>query len=726
LHPAFRIQYLALALLLTPNINAQRALTPSPDQAGEELGVEHGPYNITNSFETGYRFVRVGGDDRLFRSVENYGNGIQLFGASVTANSLDGHGMLFDSFSLTGSGLGSDPYGTANLHLEKNGAYRYDMTWRRNDYFNASLLNGESDTQKNTLRIVQDHDLTIEATKWAKLLLGYTRNRETGPEYTDYETYIGGLARSVLPLDRSTRRDFDAYRLGTQLDFLGFRLLISHRWEFYKDDSSIASLIPGQPYPLAYLQHQPFDPQLEITYPQAAKAYSRSQPMHTENVGWFGDLSRQAKYWMVDARMTYSAARSNTIYYENESGASQAAALVPTGDGRFLLGSNSGFGPPVTAFTYMPGNAVHPFLAGDFTFSVFPTTKLVITSSTSVQSSRYDGRGLEYRHLTNGTADINRYWIFHIGTGRVSDALDLNYKVSKWLGLNAEYRYTSRFIDNNLIRTGTTNSKDLNSIRDHLNEGMFGFRLTPIQRLTITADGTIGRDNGAETPVSPAHFHNIRARADYRAGKFQFGMSYRQVYNLNAPLSVASISTGQLLAGANLDYYASHSRDYSVHASFQPQRHLAFDVTYDKAHLDSQANLWAELVPPGSKTITAVSVRGYVSEYISNLHTVSVNIRTTAGRATLYAGYNLSKDTGDGRPIQNLGLTDLAAAYTASGNTFPLTYQAPQARLSIRISPKLQWNAGWQLYRYHQEFAYFGYQPYYRAHTGYTSLSLSF
>jgi len=313
-----------------------------------------------------------------------------------------------------------------------------------------------------------------------------------------------------------------------------------------------------------------------------------------------------------------------------------------------------------------------------------------------------------------------------MGTGRVSDALDLKYDLSKWLGLNAEYRYTSRFIDNDLIRTGTTKSRDLNSIRDHLNEGTFGFRLKQIQHLTVSADGSIGRDNAAETPVSPAHFHNIRARAEYRTGRLKFGAGYRQVYNLNSPLSVPSASTGQLIVGANLDYYASHSRDYSAFTSFDVNRHLGFDLTYDKAHLDTLANLWAELVPPGSKTITSVSVRGYTSEYISNLHTVSVNARTAFRRGTLYAGYNLSKDTGDGRAQQNLDITNLPSSYTAAGNTFPLMYQAPQARLSIRITPKLQWNAGWELYRYRQQFAYFGYQPYYRAHTGYTSLSLSF
>jgi hypothetical protein len=47
------------------------------------------------------------------------------------------------------------------------------------------------------------------------------------------------------------------------------------------------------------------------------------------------------------------------------------------------------------------------------------------------------------------------------------------------------------------------------------------------------------------------------------------------------------------------------------------------------------------------------------------------------------------------------------------------------ARLSVKLSPKMQWNGGWELFRYSQQFAYYGYQPYYRAHTGYTSLSLT-
>jgi hypothetical protein len=142
--------------------------------------------------------------------------------------------------------------------------------------------------------------------------------------------------------------------------------------------------------------------------------------------------------------------------------------------------------------------------------------------------------------------------------------------------------------------------------------------------------------------------------------------------------------------------------------------------------MDSLANLWALLVPQGSTTINTVSTRGYSSQFVSNLHTVSVMARTTVRRGTLYAGYHLSRDTGDGRGRQDLGLQNLAAAETTAWSTFPMRYQSPMARLSIQLTPKTQWNFGWQLYRYNQSFAYFGYQPYYRAHTGYTSLTYTF
>jgi hypothetical protein len=58
--------------------------------------------------------------------------------------------------------------------------------------------------------------------------------------------------------------------------------------------------------------------------------------------------------------------------------------------------------------------------------------------------------------------------------------------------------------------------------------------------------------------------------------------------------------------------------------------------------------------------------------------------------------------------------------------TFPLSYQSPLVRLSVRLSPKMRWNAGWQLYNYHEDFGLFATYQNYHASTGYTSILWSF
>ncbi len=77
-------------------------------------------------------------------------------------------------------------------------------------------------------------------------------------------------------------------------------------------------------------------------------------------------------------------------------------------------------------------------------------------------------------------------------------------------------------------------------------------------------------------------------------------------------------------------------------------------------------------------------------------------------RADIYLGYNLTKDTGDGRA----GLETPASTSTADQlgamfynvQTFPLTFQSPLMRLTIPLTKKIKWNAGYQYYGYHEDF----------------------
>lgn len=133
-------------LLFIGTALAQDTVAPTTgEQTGPARGENAGAYNIVQSWELGYRFATVGGDDGKYRSDVNYGNGVRLLSSSLTVNSRDGHGSWFDEITLTTQGLGNDPYESAVFRVHKNRIYSYDMSWRENDYFNPGLTvaNGE-------------------------------------------------------------------------------------------------------------------------------------------------------------------------------------------------------------------------------------------------------------------------------------------------------------------------------------------------------------------------------------------------------------------------------------------------------------------------------------------------------------------------------------------------------------------------------------------------------
>jgi hypothetical protein len=169
--------------------------------------------------------------------------------------------------------------------------------------------------------------------------------------------------------------------------------------------------------------------------------------------------------------------------------------------------------------------------------------------------------------------------------------------------------------------------------------------------------------------------------------------------------------------------YNSHSRNYNANASWAPKSWFTLDASYSQMHLDSQSFLafFAGVNRPQLQT-------GYQSLYISNIHSGNLGIRFALGkRADVYVGYSITMDTGDGRAAAvPPDVTDPIQALLSSVETFPLTYQSPLGRVSIKILPKVRWNAGFQLYNYNEKFNLLGYYQNFHAVTGYTSVLWSF
>jgi hypothetical protein len=71
-------------------------------------------------------------------------------------------------------------------------------------------------------------------------------------------------------------------------------------------------------------------------------------------------------------------------------------------------------------------------------------------------------------------------------------------------------------------------------------------------------------------------------------------------------------------------------------------------------------------------------------------------------------------------------LSGSETALTSPGlglQVYPLTYQSPMARVSVRLNQRLRFNAGYQHYRYAEKLLPI---QNYRAHTGFSSLTWSF
>jgi hypothetical protein len=428
--------------------------------------------------------------------------------------------------------------------------------------------------------------------------------------------------------------------------------------------------------------------------------FAKSAPVHGRNPGWLGNLTANHKRWAMNARIAYSDGHNAFTLAETASGISR-------------------FGTAANRQIAVLGDADRPFIAGDFSASVFPTSRLTIVNNTSVNNLRISGPS-SYTEIVNGSNSGETLFFRYLGIRTVTNSTDANYRATNWIGFYAGYRYTDRLVRTiegfSLPAFANSATNDVFEVGNILRSGVIGLRLRPVKPLSINLESEIGRADHPLTPVSDRNYHTLGGRIDYRTRKLQLSTQYRQIYNVNVPAPDSAFS--------------SHSRNYTATASWNGRSWFSLDASYMKLHLDTISGIafFAGGVRPTLQT-------GFNSLFISNVHAANFGARFAIGRrADLFAGYSITKDTGDGRSPVLLGVISptppdpaaQVAGLLASVQTFPVSYQTPMARLSLRISPKVRWNVGYQFYNYHERFQVFGYYQNFHANNGYTSVLWSF
>jgi hypothetical protein len=661
-----------LALLLLSALAwAQDTVAPTTGESTlPARGENAGNYNVVQSWEFGYRFSSVGGDDGEYRSSVNYGDGIRLLSSYLTIDTRDGHGRWFDEIALTTQGLGNDPYQSVTFRIQKNRWYRYDLTWRSNDYFNPGLTVADGEHLEDTTFQSQDHDLILFPQSWLRMHAGYSRSTQDGPALTTVQEF--DALSDVFPVFQNTRQQYDAYRAGADVILKGFRLSLLHRWEYFKDDTSDNLSAPEAGSP---------------TDPSVLTAFTRAQPYRGRTPGWLVNLAGERKWIALNGRFTYAGGRGDFVQNETALGIDR-------------------FGNPQNVQTVVTGNGDRPVISGEANITLFPSSRLSFTNNTSVSDTRMTGNNF-YEQLDNATSALQTVNFQFLGVRLIANSTDLRYRLSKKLDLFTGFRYSDRQLrsteDEAIL--GSPFQGISAEQNNKLRAGVAGVNWTPVRDLRLHLDTEIGNNSNPFTPISLKNYYVVRSRLQYRKKHYTLGGGYLGNYNNNS---------------IQITDYSSHSTTYTANASWNAKSWVSLDASYSKLHVNTAGGLAFFSGSPAALTDAE-------SLYISNIHAGNLGLRfTLTRRADLYVGYNIARDTGDGRSSDSLQAATPAEELLYSVQTFPLTYQTPLFRLSVKLTAKLRYNLGYQYYGYHENFGLLFDNQSYRAQTGFTSLLWSF
>ena len=293
---------------------AQPVVAPTPAQVGPARGTNVDDYNITNSFELGYRFAPGRRQSRRCTAATSTSETACASSAPAsTVNSKDGHGRFFDEIVLNTQGLGNDPYESARLRIQKNRLYDYNMLWRLNDYYNPALNVAFGDHFMNTRRQLQDHDLTLLPQSKLQFHFGYANNNQSGPALSSLQTF--DTRSGIFPLFANVRRSFNEYRLGADINLFGAQA---------DADASLGVFQGRHRIRLDGATTNPFDTTV-------LTRFSRAEPIHGRSPSWLGNLIANKKWWAVNGRFVYTGGDAGVCAERLLARHSTASATTSTG-----------------------------------------------------------------------------------------------------------------------------------------------------------------------------------------------------------------------------------------------------------------------------------------------------------------------------------------------------------------------------------------------------------
>jgi hypothetical protein len=165
----------------------------------ENAPVNFGDFKTQGSASFGYRFTDVKGFKPMYLEMINLRRGPRLMDFNLFGEAKVGTNAFADDYSLTMSGLGGDPFPTAQFSVTKHRVFDFRASWRQ-AYYNwnqndsvilpitgvaKTLSTGLTDNHEwETVRKFGTADLTVHASNNLRFNFDYYRTSDTGSTFT--------------------------------------------------------------------------------------------------------------------------------------------------------------------------------------------------------------------------------------------------------------------------------------------------------------------------------------------------------------------------------------------------------------------------------------------------------------------------------------------------------------------------------------------------------------
>lgn len=701
----------SLVACLPASLSAQTSSgSPAPPTTGE-----YGGYQVQGAIEVGGRATGIVGSGNMYDTLVNLQSGPRFLSESLSMQSIDHQGLLFDDLYLDSFGWGGDPNNALTLRASKDKWYNLQGHFRRDQNHSdfdllANPLNPPTSKPSipalnsphlfDTVRRMSDVDLTLLPEAWVSFRLGYSHNNMTGPSYSS--VHEGTDALLLQPWNTT----LNSYRVGVDARVAPRTVLSFDEFlDYYRGDTD-AQLAPFAPALLS--SGTPVELGLSIdtanrapcaVVPPATSLISNGTLTNVSCSAYFSYLRNQrvrtsAPTERISFRSSYFQ-RLNLVGSYAYSSATMSTPLYESFDGLMTRTSTRAF----TVTGLADANRISDTADFGATLHLTPHLRLINQFYFWAYRIPENGNFSEVDSVCTGTCNLltplsatSATTTPTVQQASFNQTLKRNQTQLAWdfpkkAGASIGFRYGNRVFNHfNDFLPGDLDHFEINEFT-----ALAGVWFRPTRELRMNFDMEHSNFDNLIVRIAPRKETRYRLQSNYTPRPWAtVGGSINLVQDSNAD---------------SLTNYVAHNQNYGLTASLTPKERFGVDVAYNYNSVIQNALICFNDTPPTGVTLPfvagATSCAGNDpgnpllnnSYYTNHTQFGMASVRFVPHpRLTANVGLNV---TGvDGRIPQFNILQPLGS--------LDYIFIQPAVNLSVDLGHKLAWNTAWNYYQYNE------------------------